>query len=156
MTIPEAVRLILFAGAVGRSGDIHVLNMGQPIRIVDLARDLIRLSVPAGHKDISIVFRGLRPGEKLEEVLFAPDEEPVPTEHEYLLVARPGGSNASAHAPAEGASARDWALRLEGLAESGDDRALRAVLQDRGRVAAATEAAAVEEENGRQRASRAT
>ncbi len=55
MTIPEAVRLILLAGAVGDGGDIHVLNMGQPIRIVDLARELIRLSVSSGDKDIPIV-----------------------------------------------------------------------------------------------------
>jgi FlaA1/EpsC-like NDP-sugar epimerase/lipopolysaccharide/colanic/teichoic acid biosynthesis glycosyltransferase len=74
MTIPEAVRLILHAGAVGKSGDVHVLNMGQPIRITDLARDLIRLSSPAGSRDIGIVFTGLRPGEKLEESLFADDE----------------------------------------------------------------------------------
>ncbi len=93
MTIPEAVRLILLAGAVGRPGDIHVLNMGQPMRIVDLARDLIRLSVPGGTKDIQITFTGLRPGEKLEETLFGPGEEPVPTDHEALLVAR-GGSAA--------------------------------------------------------------
>jgi len=116
MTIPEAVRLILLAGAIGRPGDIHVLNMGQPMRIVDLARDLIRLSVPGGSKDIQIVFSGLRPGEKLEETLFAPGEEPVPTEHEALLVARGEGALGSA---------RERALELEGLAVSGADDELR-------------------------------
>jgi FlaA1/EpsC-like NDP-sugar epimerase/lipopolysaccharide/colanic/teichoic acid biosynthesis glycosyltransferase len=151
MTIPEAVRLILFAGAVGRSGDIHVLNMGQPIRITDLARDLIRLSVPAGHKDISVVFSGLRPGEKMEEVLFAPDEQPVPTEHEYLLVARPGNGGGTKAAGISGASARQWAVLLEDLAVSGDDHRLRDALE--GHDAAA---ATAQEETARQRASRGT
>jgi FlaA1/EpsC-like NDP-sugar epimerase len=88
MTIPEAVRLILYAGSVGRGGDVHVLNMGQPIRIVDLARDLIRLSSTAGEKDIGIIFTGLRPGEKLEEALFGADEKRVETESPFLLIAR--------------------------------------------------------------------
>ena len=90
MTIPEAVRLILHAGAIGKHGDIHVLNMGQPIRIVDLARDLIRLSWPAGERDIAIVFTGLRPGEKLEETLFGADETAVSADSPALMIARPG------------------------------------------------------------------
>ena len=123
MTIPEAVRLILHAGAVGRSGDIHVLNMGQPIRIVDLAQDLIRLSSPAGAKDIGIVFTGLRPGEKLEETLFGAEEEAVETDSPFLLVARPsrpGRDAASIEAAAE---------RLEALAAGGRDAELREELR---------------------------
>lgn len=89
VTIPEAVRLILHAGAIGKPGDIHVLNMGQPIRIVDLARDLIRLSWPAGERDIAIVFTGLRPGEKLEEALFGADETAVSANSPALMIARP-------------------------------------------------------------------
>jgi FlaA1/EpsC-like NDP-sugar epimerase/lipopolysaccharide/colanic/teichoic acid biosynthesis glycosyltransferase len=108
MTIPEAVRLILLAGAVGQSGDVHVLNMGQPIRILDLAHDLIRLSVPGGSKDIQIAFTGLRPGEKLEEALFGEGDEPVATDYPFLLVAR--------REAATGPSARDRALHLEELA----------------------------------------
>jgi FlaA1/EpsC-like NDP-sugar epimerase len=120
MTIPEAVRLILHTGAVGRSGDVHVLNMGQPIRIVDLARDLIRLSSPAGAKDIGVVFTGLRPGERLEETLFADDEEAVETGESYLLVAR----------PREGAGRLNGKLagrleRLEELAAQGAEAELR-------------------------------
>ena len=121
MTIPEAVRLILHAGAVGRSGDVHVLNMGQPIRITDLARDLIRLSAPAGGRDIQVVFTGLRPGEKLEETLFGTDEAAVETDSPFLLIARPGDGRA------EVAGLRD-AGRLEGLAEAGRDDELRAEL----------------------------
>ena len=116
MTIPEAVRLILLAGAIGRPGDIHVLNMGQPMRIVDLAHDLIRLSVPGGSKDIQVVFSGLRPGEKLEETLFAPGEEPVATEHEALLVARGAAATGST---------LDRARELEALAVAGDEPRLR-------------------------------
>jgi len=121
MTIPEAVRLILHAGAVGRPGEVHVLNMGQPIRITDLARDLIRLSAPAGGRDIRIVFSGLRAGEKLEETLFGSDEEAVETDSPFLLIARPGDERP----PVVGL--RDTA-RLEGLAEAGRDADLRAEL----------------------------
>jgi FlaA1/EpsC-like NDP-sugar epimerase/lipopolysaccharide/colanic/teichoic acid biosynthesis glycosyltransferase len=121
MTIPEAVRLILHAGAVGETGNVHVLNMGQPIRIVDLARDLIRLSSPAGAKDIQIAFTGLRPGEKLEESLFGPDEEAVETEQPLLLIARPTDAEGHPNAPAGAAD-------LEALACRGDDDRLRTAL----------------------------
>ena len=121
MTIPEAARLILFAGATGRTGDIHVLNMGEPVRIVDLARDLIRLSVPGGVKDIAIVFTGLRPGEKLEETLFASDEEALPTGSEAMMVARP-------RAEPLGPSVFAVAEELETLARAGDDAALKSAL----------------------------
>ena len=128
MTIPEAVRLILHAGAVGRAGDVHVLNMGQPIRIVDLARDLIRLSAPAGGRDIGIVFTGLRPGEKLEESLFSVEEEAIETDSPFLLVAR-------------GATERPMAAlevaKLEELARDGDDAAVRDLLLKTGSPAAA-------------------
>ncbi|MCA1572840.1 MAG: SDR family NAD(P)-dependent oxidoreductase [Chloroflexi bacterium] len=123
MTIPEAVRLILHAGAIGRAGDIHVLNMGQPIRIVDLAHDLIRLSSPAGAKDIGIVFTGLRPGEKREESLFDVGEEAVETGEPFLLVARP-----RAGATVVVTDAASEALALEALAAAGEDGELRARL----------------------------
>ena len=121
MTIPEAVRLILLTGAIGERGAIHVLNMGEPIRIVDLAKELLRLSVPSGDKDIPIVFTGLRPGEKMEEQLFAQDEERLPTSYPFLLMARPSDDAAEA-ALAHGA--RD----LESVAECGDAGATRAAL----------------------------
>jgi FlaA1/EpsC-like NDP-sugar epimerase/lipopolysaccharide/colanic/teichoic acid biosynthesis glycosyltransferase len=121
MTIPEAVRLILHAGAVGRTGDVHVLNMGQPIRITDLAHDLIRLSAPSGGRDIQVVFTGLRPGEKLEETLFGADEEALETDSPFLLVAR--SSEQVRHA-----DIRALVQRLEDLARSGSDTDVRSIL----------------------------
>ena len=84
MTIPEASQLVLQAAAMGKGGEIFVLDMGEPVRIVDLARDLIRLS---GLKpdDIEIVFTGLRPGEKLYEELYFDDEEMQPTPHPKVV-----------------------------------------------------------------------
>ena len=88
MTIPEAVELVLQAATLGKGGEIFVLDMGKPIKIVDLARDLIRLSgLEEGH-DIDIVFTGLRPGEKMFEELFVSGEDYAQTCHEKILVAR--------------------------------------------------------------------
>jgi FlaA1/EpsC-like NDP-sugar epimerase len=86
MTIPEASQLVLQAAAMGRGGEIFVLDMGQPVRIVDLARDLVRLSGLKA-EDIEIVFTGLRPGEKLYEELYFDDEEKQATPHPKLSVA---------------------------------------------------------------------
>ncbi len=87
MTIPEAARLVLQAAAIGESGQVLVLDMGEPVKIVDLARDLIRL---AGHtvQEIPIVFSGLRPGEKLFEELLADADDTLPTPVDRLRVAR--------------------------------------------------------------------
>ncbi len=86
MTIPEAARLVLQAGAIGETGQVYVLDMGEPIKIVDLARDMIRLS---GHalSEIRIVFSGLRPGEKLYEELLADADSTVATVHPQLRIA---------------------------------------------------------------------
>lgn len=86
MTIPEASQLVLQAAAMGKGGEIFVLDMGESVRIVDLARDLIRLS-GLRQDDIEIVFTGLRPGEKLYEELYFEDEEMQPTPHSKLFVA---------------------------------------------------------------------
>jgi FlaA1/EpsC-like NDP-sugar epimerase len=75
MTTPEAVRLVLQAAAIGRGGEVFVLDMGQPVRIYDLACDLIRLHGLEPEQDIPIVFSGLRPGEKLHEVLHSHSEQ---------------------------------------------------------------------------------
>ena len=87
MTIPEAARLVLQASAIGETGQVLVLDMGEPVKIVDLARDLIRL---AGHTldEIPIVFSGLRPGEKLFEELLADGDDTLPTAVPRLRVAR--------------------------------------------------------------------
>lgn len=76
MTIPEAVILVLQASSMGSGGDTFVLNMGQQVRILDLAEDLIRLSGLEPYKDVDIVYTGIRPGEKLSEDLW---EEGTPT-----------------------------------------------------------------------------
>jgi len=87
MTIPEAARLVIQAAAIGQSGQVLVLDMGEPVRIVDLARDMIKLS---GHSvdDIRIVFTGLRPGEKLYEELLADNDTTLPTAIPRLRIAR--------------------------------------------------------------------
>lgn len=86
MTIPEAAQLIIQAAAMGRGGEIFVLDMGQPIKIYDLALDLIRLSGLEPFKDIDIKITGLRPGEKLYEELFTPSEERVSTRNSRIFI----------------------------------------------------------------------
>jgi FlaA1/EpsC-like NDP-sugar epimerase len=87
MSIPEAAQLVVQAGAMGQGGEIFVLDMGEPVRIVDLARDLIRLSGLA-ENDIKIAFTGLRPGEKLYEEVLADGEHTLATPHPKLRIAR--------------------------------------------------------------------
>ena len=87
MTIPEAVSLVLQAFAVGKHGDVLVLDMGEPMRIVDLAKTLIRLSGKS-EEEIDLVFTGLRPGEKLYEELFYCNERQMPTSNEKVIRAR--------------------------------------------------------------------
>jgi FlaA1/EpsC-like NDP-sugar epimerase len=90
MTIPEAVQLVLQAGALGRGGEVFLLDMGEPIRIVDIATDLIRLSGLTVGTDIEIKFTGIRPGEKLYEEMFFSAENVVTTDHPKVLRARNG------------------------------------------------------------------
>jgi FlaA1/EpsC-like NDP-sugar epimerase len=87
MMIPEAAQLVIQAGAMGRGGEIFVLDMGEPVRIIDLARDMIRLSGLREGEDIEIQITGLRPGEKLFEELYADRERRRPTSHPKIMVA---------------------------------------------------------------------
>lgn len=89
MTIPEAAQLVLQAGAYAEGGEIFVLDMGKPVKIYDLACDLIRLSGFEPHKDIEIKITGLRPGEKLYEELLMAEEGLGSTKHEKIFVGRP-------------------------------------------------------------------
>jgi FlaA1/EpsC-like NDP-sugar epimerase len=96
MTIPEAVQLVLQAAALGRGGEIFVLDMGDPIRIEDLAKDLVRLSGLEPGRDIDIVYSGLRPGEKLFEELFAEQEAYARTQHQKVFVCHNGNGGPAA------------------------------------------------------------
>ena len=95
MTIPEAVQLVLQAAVLGSGGEVFLLDMGEPMKIVDMATDLIRLSGLEAGRDIEIVFTGLRPGEKLFEELFVPGERYERTRHEKIFIA----GNASSFVP---------------------------------------------------------
>lgn len=87
MTIPEAVQLVVQAGAFGENGEIFVLDMGEPVKVVDLARDMIVLSGLQPERDIEIKFTGIRPGEKLTEELFSDKENFALTKHRRIFVA---------------------------------------------------------------------
>jgi FlaA1/EpsC-like NDP-sugar epimerase len=118
MSIPEAVQLVLQAGLMGSGGEIFVLDMGEPVRIADLARDLIKLS-GLSEDEIGIVYTGLRPGEKLYEEPLAADEGTLATPHPKLKIAQARQENS------------DWCDRLavwldqpEGLSDGEVRRAL--------------------------------
>jgi FlaA1/EpsC-like NDP-sugar epimerase len=112
MTIPEAARLVLQAAAIGDSGQVLVLDMGEPVKIVDLARQLIRLAGMTTD-EVPIVFSGLRPGEKLYEELLADNDTTLPTRFQRLRIARLND---------EGARERvgPWLQRCEAAAREGD------------------------------------
>jgi FlaA1/EpsC-like NDP-sugar epimerase len=121
MTIPEAVQLVLQAAVLGNGGEVFVLDMGHPVKVVDLARDLIRLSGLQPGRDVSIVFTGRRPGEKLFEEIFTPDENHERTAHHQIFIARnagnliPAGFEAGVEALADAALGNDKAGIVAGL-----------------------------------------
>jgi FlaA1/EpsC-like NDP-sugar epimerase len=88
MTIPEACQLVLEAGFMGNGGQIFVFDMGRPVKVLDVAVNLIRLSGLEPHRDIKIKFIGLRPGEKLYEELFSKDEPLISTHHPKISIAQ--------------------------------------------------------------------
>ena len=94
MTVPEAVQLILHAGTIGKGGEVFVLDMGKPVRILDLAKTLARLHGLHPGRDIDIVFTGLRPGERLFETLFNDHEKIWKTPHPKILMAANGSGGA--------------------------------------------------------------
>ena len=85
MTIPEACSLVLKTGGVGQNGISYLLDMGEPIKILDIAEQIIRISGFEPYKDIPIQFIGLRKGERLDEPLWIPEENPQKTQHEKIL-----------------------------------------------------------------------
>src|SRR5215213_3823619 len=88
MTIPEAAQLVLQAGALGQGGEIFILDMGQPVRILDLAEDMIRLSGLTPYEDIDIAFTGVRKGEKLFEELEITGENLLKTHHPKIFIGK--------------------------------------------------------------------
>lgn len=96
MTIPEASQLVIQAGAMASGGEIFILDMGKPVKIVDLAKDLIRLSGLEPEKDIKIKYTGIRPGEKLFEELLTSEEGTSATKHKRIFVAKPNNINSEA------------------------------------------------------------
>jgi len=88
MTIPEAVSLVLQASVIGKGGDVMVLDMGEPVKIVELAEELIRIHGMEPYKDVDIEFIGLRPGEKLFEEILTAEEGAVASKHERIFIAR--------------------------------------------------------------------
>jgi len=95
MLIPEACLLVLQAGAMGQGGEVFVLDMGKPIKIVDLATEMIKLSGYEPDKDIAIVFTGIRPGEKLFEEILTVEEETVATQNRKIFEAKLSEVNSS-------------------------------------------------------------
>jgi len=123
MTIPEAVQLIIQAAALGQGSEIFVLDMGEQVRIVDLATELIRLSGLQPGRDVEIIFTGSRPGEKLSEELFAKGEEPRLTQHEKILVAQ--GNNLW-----DSGGLEQHLRELEVLARESDEGRIMAKMQE--------------------------
>jgi FlaA1/EpsC-like NDP-sugar epimerase len=122
MTIPEAVQLIIRSGELATGGDVFVLEMGDPVRIVDLARNMIRLAGLEPDEDIAIEIIGRRPGEKIHEELFNPGERPEPTPAEKIVCA--------VHPPLDPEWVEHAFVRIEELAYGGDATALAATVAE--------------------------
>lgn len=121
MTIPEACQLVLEAGTMGEGGEVFVFDMGEPVRIVDLARKMIHLSGYTADRDIQIVYTGLRPGEKLYEELLNNNETTLPTHHPKIMIAR-------VNAPAKSAMKQSL-MQLQALMLTGNSAQLVATIK---------------------------
>lgn len=122
MTIPEASKLTIQAGAYGKGGEVFVLDMGNPVRIQDLAEDLIRLSGLETGKDIKIQYSGIRPGEKLFEELLTASEGITATRNSKIFIAKPEEVDES--------ELRTQILKLEAYADSGRSKKIISLLKD--------------------------
>lgn len=116
MTIPEAVQLVLLASTMGNAAEIFILHMGEPVKVDDLAKNMIRLSGKIPGKDIEIRYVGMRPGEKLFEELNCSDEDSLPTQHPKIRVFR-----GPAPSPL---FVDDWLAEMRRIMESGDERSI--------------------------------
>jgi FlaA1/EpsC-like NDP-sugar epimerase len=131
MTIPEAAQMILQAGTMGEGGEIFILRMGTPIKIADMARDLIHLSGKEPDVDIKIVFTGLREGEKLYEELITVGEDILPTGHKKVMVLRSNGFFNGAKNPQEARKyLYDKLDELTTMAERHDARGIKGKLKE--------------------------
>jgi FlaA1/EpsC-like NDP-sugar epimerase len=124
MTIPEAAQLIIQAGALGQRGEIFLLDMGEPVKVVDLAKDMIRLSGFNVGEDIDIEFTGMRPGEKLKEELLIAEEGAETTRFEKIFVAPPLQYDFN--------SLDQWMSRLVDASENGNDDAIYEIFSSMG------------------------
>lgn len=124
MTIPEAAQLIIQAGALGQRGEIFLLDMGDPVKVVDLARDMIRLSGLTLGEDVDIQFTGLRPGEKLKEELLIAEEGAQTTRYEKIFVAPPLKYDFE--------RLEDFVARLAAASEDGDEDAIHDIFLNMG------------------------
>jgi FlaA1/EpsC-like NDP-sugar epimerase len=123
MTIPEAVLLVLQAGSMGKGGEVLVLDMGEQVKIYDVACELIRLSGLEPHKDIPIIFSGIRPGEKLSEEVLTAEEGVEPTTHPKIFKAKIGK-------PVSDGILNEKIERLSGLAKDQDTLSIIRTLQE--------------------------
>lgn len=131
MSIPEASKLVLQAGAMGQGGEIFILEMGTPVKIIKMAEDLIRLSGKEPYKDIDIIITSLRTGEKVYEELISIDEEILSTKHDKILVLGP--TNHNGDEPAKGQLKKeldDTINKLLAAAATCDAKTIKAVLHE--------------------------
>jgi FlaA1/EpsC-like NDP-sugar epimerase len=117
LTIPEAVQLVLQASAMAQGGEIYILDMGQPVRILDIAKDAITLSGLKPFEDIDIIFTGIRPGEKLFEELEMGEEQLAKTGHPKIFIGKIGTYSSESVASA--------LQRLAALSQNGHEQELR-------------------------------